>query len=154
MSQERLALNYLAEKNCSTQWRFFLSALGEELVQTLSEDKLRIVMRQLGQRVATQLPLGDCSTLQEIQNAANLHWDALNWGWVELSEHASYLRLRHYCAPVLHAFGSSAAGWSPAFLEGVYQQWLASIGASSALRVIQSSQLDVETEFVDYHLSA
>ncbi|MCX5592351.1 cellulose biosynthesis protein BcsD [Alcaligenes endophyticus] len=154
MSQEKLVLQYFAEKNCSTQWRFFILALADELSQAMSENELRVFMRQIGERAARSLPIGPCATVPDIQAAANKHWEALNWGWVELSEHPSYLQLRHYCSPIWHAFGPSAAAWSPSFLEGVYQHWLSSIGASVALKVSQHSSLTLDQPFVDYHLSA
>lgn len=153
MGQEKLAVSYFAEKNCSRQWRFILTALGKELSQVMSTDELRLFMRQVGQRAATQIPLGDCRTLQEIQEAANRLWLDFNWGWVELSEHPSYLQLRHYCAPLYQGIGAEAASWSPAFLEGVYQGWLASLGAGSALQVKQSTELNADTVFIDYRFS-
>jgi hypothetical protein len=53
----------------------------------------------------------------------------------------------HYCAP-LPAFGASALAWTPAFLEGAYQQWLAALGAEG-LAIGQASEFgdDAAIEF-------
>ncbi|SMG57778.1 cellulose biosynthesis protein BcsD [Paraburkholderia susongensis] len=50
---------------------------------------------------------------------------------------AESLRIVHYCAP-LQAFGDSVLAWTPAFLEGVYQTWLSTLGAQG-LSVAQTN---------------
>lgn len=153
MNNEKSVIAYLSAKNCSQQWAFFLQALAQELNGAMPAQDVRMLMRQIGQRAAVEMPLENCSTVQDIQAAVNDYWSELNWGWVELSEQSSALELRHYCAPLLHAFGAQAQAWSPAFLEGVYQQWLSSLGAGQALQVRQQSELNPEHSFIEFRLS-
>ena len=50
------------------------------------------------------------------------------------------------------AFGDATATWAPACLEGVYQKWLATLGAGDALRVVQIGEPD-EFGSIEYQLS-
>ncbi|WP_341668308.1 cellulose biosynthesis protein BcsD [Alcaligenes sp. SDU_A2] len=153
MNKQTSVLAYLSAKNCSNQWAFFLQALGKELNEAMPAQDVRVLMRQIGLRAGAEMPLSDCNTVKDIQAAANRYWSEFNWGWVELTEQSSSLELRHFCAPLLQAFGAQAQSWSPAFLEGVYQQWLSSLGAGQALQVRQQSELDPEHSFIDFRLS-
>jgi hypothetical protein len=50
----------------------------------------------------------------------------------------------------LLAFGANALPWSPAFLEGAYQEWLSALGAQG-LSVVQAGEFD-ESAAVEFRL--
>ncbi len=99
------------------------------------------LMRRVGGRFAQGVELGSCNTLWDLQLAMGRVWVGLDWGWVALEESAHHLRIRQHCTPLLAAFGSDAERWSPAFLEGVYQQWFHQAGAGH-LQVRQAGGFD------------
>ena len=72
------------------------------------------------------LDLGIDVTLHAHPQAS--HWNTL--------QHDA-LRIVHHCAPIEAAFGSGSRAWSPAVLEGAYEQWLRAAGAGDRLRVQQ-----------------
>lgn len=120
---EPAIVEYFAELQCSRQWKGFLRALAEEFTQQLPEADLQALMRRLGARFAHAEPLPDCETLDALQLAMGRIWIAQDWGWVALTEVQGSLRISHYCAPLFTALGPQSSAWSPAFLEGVYQEW-------------------------------
>ncbi|GAA5235281.1 cellulose biosynthesis protein BcsD [Verticiella sediminum] len=139
---EQAIEEYLAQRQGSRQWRFFLSALAEEFATQLREPDLRAMMQRIGTRFASAHPLPAARTIADASQAMSACWDAQGWGWVDLEEHADHLLIRHYCSPLRAAFGQEHLHWTPAFLEGAYQQWFQALGSGSALRVQQSSQAD------------
>lgn len=124
-----------------------LEALAEEFGEQIGQNELRQLMHRVGQRFATANPLAACNTTPELSDAVNGVWNAIDWGFAELTDAPDHLRIVHYCAPLL-AFGSNAIAWTPAFLEGTYQGWLTSIGAEG-LSVVQASEFseDASLEF-------
>jgi hypothetical protein len=130
-------LEYLLERRISPQWRGMLTALAQEFETQLGVDELRELMRRVGQRYAEAHPLPPCESLEALAAALNACWAGQDWGYVELYEDAAYLGLTHFCAP-LGAFGAQAWSWTPALLEGAYQQWLGAMGAGP-LQVRQHS---------------
>lgn len=135
-------LDYHSERQCSSQWKAFLHALAEEFSGQLSDTELRALMRRIGSRFASQISLGTCNTLDELQLSMSRIWFDLNWGWVTVEEYEHHLRIQHNCAPLQAAFGEKALAWTPAFLEGVYQKWFQLLGSSEELTVRQTSDVD------------
>ncbi|WP_186061268.1 cellulose biosynthesis protein BcsD [Burkholderia gladioli] len=134
------AVDFLLEQNLSSQWRGFLRALAEEFESQLSPDELRHLMFRVGCRYAGEHALAPCESTADLEHALNLHWASVRWGYVELSDQGSHLRIVHYGAPIT-AFGNGALAWMPAFLQGSYQTWLDAMGASQ-LTVVQSGSED------------
>jgi hypothetical protein len=120
---EPAIVEYFVELQCSRQWKGFLRALAEEFSQQLPEADLQALMRRLGARFAAASPLPPCGTLDELQIAMGRTWVGQDWGWVTLEEQQGALRITHFCAPLFTALGPASVAWSPAFLEGVYQEW-------------------------------
>lgn len=139
---EQVISDYLGEQQAARQWKPFLGALAEEFGTQLEEPELRALMQRLGSRFAEHQPLPACQTLTDMQQAMSQAWFASDWGWTELEEHADHLLVRHYCSPLRAAFGERHQRWTPAFLEGAYQQWFHNMGSGSVLRLQQSSELD------------
>ncbi|MEK7913529.1 cellulose biosynthesis protein BcsD [Burkholderia contaminans] len=128
-------LAHLLERHVSIQWRGFLEALAGEFADQLDRDELRQLMARIGMRFAAAHPLGPCESTDDLANGLNAHWRDRQWGYAELSDEHDFLRVIHYAAP-LRAFGEDRLAWSSAFLEGVYQGWFDSVGATG-LRVTQ-----------------
>ena len=139
---EKAIFEYVSEAQASRQWKQFLAALAAEFGEQLADADLRAMMQRVGARFAAQLPLPRCDTVPQMQQAMSDLWMSCDWGWVELHENADHLAIRHFCSPLRAAFGEQHLRWTPAFLEGAYQQWFHSMGSGSTLRVQQSTQAD------------
>ncbi|HEY1996829.1 cellulose biosynthesis protein BcsD [Paraburkholderia sp.] len=133
-------LDYLLARQISPQWRGLLTALAEEFEAQIGHGELRQLMYRIGCRYAAAHALPACASTADLAEALNAVWQQEDWGYVELSDEAQYLRIEHYCAP-LQAFGNAALSWTPAFLEGAYQSWLSALGADG-LSVAQASEFD------------
>lgn len=142
-------LDYLLQRQISPQWRGLLTALAEEFEAQIGQGELRQLMYRVGCRFAAAHPLPACGSTADLAHALNARWQEAEWGYVELADEAQYLRIVHSCAP-LQAFGVTALGWTPAFLEGVYQTWLSSLGAEG-LSVAQASAFD-ENASIEFRL--
>ncbi len=149
---EQAIFDHLTGNQAARQWKQFLRALAAEFSDQLAEADLRGMMQRVGGRLAAQLPLPRCDTLAQMQHAMSDVWQGCDWGWVELHETADHLAIRHFCSPLRAAFGDQHLRWTPAFLEGVYQQWFHSMGSGSTLRVQQSTQADT-TGCVEFRLA-
>ncbi len=134
---------YLHMQRRTVQWNFFLQAFAQELPQRMSQEEIRTLMHDTGRRTGEMLILPLCDSIEEIEQAANQHWAQLGWGYVYLEERSDYLAIEHRYAPLEEVFGEGAVNWAGAFLEGVYQQWFAQMGASSSLLV---KQAEIEKE--------
>jgi hypothetical protein len=143
-------LNYLLERQLSPQWCGFLTSLADEFEAQIGPDELRQLMNRVGRRFAHAQPLGECASTVELADALNQIWRDSDWGFVELSDEPDYLRIVHRCAP-LTAFGHEALAWTPAFLEGAYEQWLSEMGAEG-LSVLQAGPFD-ENASIEFRLS-
>jgi len=139
---ERSAADYLAPRQCARQWQTFLTVFAAELSEQLSQDALRLLFYRTGTRYAAAHPLPDATSVADMQQAMADIWDAYDWGTVSLSEVEAALQITHVCSPLMAAFGESAQAWTPAFLEGAYQQWFTQLGSSELLRVKQVSDAD------------
>ena len=114
-----------------------LGALAQELGSRLDAEGARTLMRRLGASMARRAALPALELLPDLESAMNAVWAGMNWGWVELNDTGDALRIVHHCAPIDAAFGSEGRAWSPAVLEGAYEQWLRAAGAGERLRVHQ-----------------
>lgn len=109
-------------------------------------------MKRIGTRFAVTNPIPPCASVAEIQACMSAVWVDSDWGWVEVDEIDRAMRIVHQCAPLASAFGGEHVDWTPAFLEGVYQQWLAALGAGDTLRVRQVTRMD-EFGRIEFRLS-
>jgi hypothetical protein len=149
-------VDYRIQRQSSRQWRSLLSALAQECTTQTEPIEPHELMRRIGVRFGTQTSLPACENLEQLSIAMCDVWRDMDWGWVELEEHDRTLRIIHHNANHgslrLGAFGEATAAWSPAFLEGVYQKWLANLGAGDSLRVTQVGEPD-EFGSIEYQLS-
>lgn len=134
------AIDSLLDQHVSPQWRGLLGALAAEFEDQLGHDELRQLMARVGARFAAVHPLRACESTTELAAALNAQWRAIQWGYVELVDERDCLRITHYGAP-LRAFGRDGLAWAPAFLQGSYQGWLTSMGATD-LDVVQAGPVD------------
>jgi hypothetical protein len=146
----KTSLEYLLAQQISPQWHGVLAALAEEFESQISPGELRQLMFRIGERFANAHPLGPCATTAALAAALNTCWHTVQWGYVELADEAQSLRIVHHCAPLL-AFGASALRWTPAFLEGAYQTWLSTLGATG-LVVTQTSEFGDDAS-IEFHLA-
>lgn len=140
-SQPEDVSGHLARQQCARQWRHFLHALADEFATALAPADLRTLARRIGLRFAGELPLPAQPTLDGVQAAMSRQWQDLDWGWVNLVQHADHVEIQHFCSPLSAAFGASGAEWACGFLEGVYQQWFDQQGAPG-LQVAQIQAAD------------
>ena len=146
------SVSYLLDRQCSRQWKKFLAALAAEFASQIDVGELRALMKRIGTRFAVNNPIPPCTSITEIQGAMSAVWLDSEWGWVEVDEVDRAMRIVHQCAPLWSAFGPESVDWTPAFLEGVYQQWLVALGAGDLLRVRQVTRMD-EFGRIEFRLS-
>lgn len=146
------SVSYLLDRQCSRQWKKFLAALATEFASQIDAGELRALMKRIGTRFAVTNPIPPCASVAEIQACMSAVWVDSDWGWVEVDEIDRAMRIVHQCAPLASAFGGEHVDWTPAFLEGVYQQWLAALGAGDTLRVRQVTRMD-EFGRIEFRLS-
>lgn len=149
---DQTIVDYLIDSRCSRQWKTFLGVMADEFSSQLPPDDLRALMQRIGGRFADAVPLAPCATLDDLQLAMGKVWVGMDWGWVTIEEEPGALAIRHNCAPLNAAFGHQASGWTPAFLEGVYQRWFAQVGSGGELVVSQASDIDA-LGCIDFRLS-
>lgn len=126
-------LAYYTKRQCSEQWRIFLTVLAEDLSEQMNAADRRQFMLNLGQRMAAKMPLPNVDSLVELESTINNLWLQMDWGYVTLSEQDNHLAIKHHCAPLHEAFGVSAMQWVPGLLQGVYSYWLKNLGADNGL---------------------
>ena len=146
MVHTQAILAYYGDQQVSPQWRDMLRAMAAEFESQLAVPELRALMSRIGERFAAARPLGECTTLDEVEAALNACWHSIDWGWIELVDLTEHLAVRHYCAPVASAFGAGATVWASAFLEGAYQSWFAALGAGERLAMRQVEPVAQDTD--------
>ena len=135
ISNETL-LDYYERSNCSVQWLEFNRAFAAELSDGLPAEEIRKLFYRIGSRIANALPLARCDTVDELQQAVNARWDAIDWGFGTLHEEGEYLNITHACSPMAVAFGpESGPEWAAGFFEGAYGAWFAGQGMPTGLRI-------------------
>lgn len=130
-------LEFLLNDRISVQWLSFLRAFSAEMQSQLTSEEYRELLRGIGKRFGDLTPMGTLDTIEELESALNVHWSALHWGYVKLSDSGVQLSIEHHFSPLVQALGGDVrvAG---GFLEGVYEQWFRSAGADENLQVNQS----------------
>ncbi len=126
-------LEHLRIRACSRQWLGFVQAMGQEFSAELSDQELKALLSRIGGRFASNHPVGECLTLQDMESSANRLWDLIEWGRCAFDESADRVDIRHMAPPIITALGTSS--WVDGFLEGVYQSWFQQAGMLSGLAV-------------------
>lgn len=128
-------LAYYRSTRCSRQWRVFLVAFAAELFSNADQDSARGFMRQLGQRMASAMSLGQCESLRDVEHAMNQYWDDLDWGWCRLVDSERAIDIRHDAWPTPDDADRNWRASVVALLEGVYSAWLEAQGGDAQLVV-------------------
>jgi len=149
---DRSTADYLIKRQCASQWQEFLRVMSAELADQLPQDALRLLFYRTGTRFAAENPIIAAESVSDMQASMNWAWSPLDWGTVVLEEVENALSITHHCSPLVAAFGVAAQAWTPAFLEGVYQQWFTQLGSSEVLRVKQATEPD-EFGTIQYKLA-
>lgn len=137
MNEIEIELEYHAAQQFSRQWGGFLQALAGEFEGKIDAGELRALMYRVGQGMAKLMSAPQGDSLKDLEASMNGIWFNMNWGWVRLQEMQNHLLIEHYAAPLANAFGSASMPWAAGLLEGIYGEWLAALGADSALRLRQ-----------------
>ena len=149
-------VDYKIHRDTSKQWRRLLAAMAQEMTSGEPYDACHAFSHRAGMRYAEQSLLPDCNSLEELEAAINARWKLMDWGWINLVDQGNSLLIVHHSANngqlLADAFGEDGDGWVPGFLAGVYQQWLAGVGASERLRVKANAPVD-EFGTIEFDLS-
>lgn len=128
-------LGFLAAERVSPQWMRFLEVLFSSLHTRLDAGDVQQMLFQAGGHFAGATPLDKCETLIEIQGQMNDKWRGLQWGYVVFTDQGESLLIEHFACP-LAAVPQLEPGIAPAFLQGVYAEWLKAAGAANSLRLV------------------
>lgn len=149
-------VDYKLQRETSRQWRMVVTAMAQEFTSDTPYGSANDFGHRVGANYAVQAALPACSSLRDLETAISNRWQSMDWGWINLDDRGKNLLIVHHGAGngqfAAGAFGSDAQVWLAAFLGGVYQQWLASLGAGQDLRVKQISPID-EFGTLEFELS-
>jgi hypothetical protein len=109
-----------------THWRNFLRALAEEVDSSAGAASRDALLRRIGERMASMMPLPAASSLETLEIEMNDALAEVGWGAVQLDlqESDRYLVLRHRGLPRIGSAGDPPGLWLAAVLEGLYQGWM------------------------------
>jgi hypothetical protein len=128
------SLNYYAQRNCSEQWRVFLSEMISEFYDQVDSGMAESFFHRVGTRLAQALPLPPCGSLDEVATGLNRLFDQLEWGWVEVREAGSHIQIVHGAYPVVPMYQNAPEAWILPVLEGAYTEWFRSLGGQPELQ--------------------
>lgn len=127
---------YYAQRQCSAQWRVFLTAISTEIFHHAQGDDAEVFFREVGREMARRLCLPQAESLPQLQELMNDQLDRMEWGQVELSDAGEAIDVCHYAAPSTIA-GDTREVWARSFshtLEGLYGHWFQAQGAAEHLK--------------------
>lgn len=101
------------------------------LSKNIEAETLHDMFTGFGQEWATQLApqLAAVENLEKLADCINDYWSQQRWGWVELTELADRVLIRHRAYPLSRLFGEEQLSWSVGLLEGFYRQVFQQLGA-------------------------
>lgn len=134
-SLDNLVQDHIANHRCAPQWRSVMAAMVDALLTGLSTDARLKMLRNVGERLAIQHPLGDAGTLDDVAMRMNAYFAAMDWGVVEISETnaengGSFLRIIHALHPILGASDGRLIHFTGPVLEGLFTSWLNMLGGN------------------------
>lgn len=133
---QHLTQHYYQQRHCAEQWRDFLRLFVAELFTSAGESEGCAFLRHIGSRMAAEMPLTKCDTLEELEADLNALWQRMDWGWVKLLPRERSIAIVHGAYPLPargqedQQRGGKALG---AILEGAYATWLAEQGGASTV---------------------
>lgn len=127
---------YYAQRQCSPQWRAFLTSLAGQLLRHAQGDEADIFLREVGRGMAETLTLGRVEGLRQLQDSMNETLSQIDWGWVSLGDGGQTINIYHYAAPAVITEDTHRNWWRCMghVLEGLYGQWFYAQGAPAHLR--------------------
>jgi hypothetical protein len=108
------------------RWGFFLRALAQEVDAHGGPEGRDVLLRGVGKRLATMLPLPGVTSLEAFELEINAVFAELGWGScaLELDEDERCIVISHTGLPAVGSSGEPAGSWLVAALEGLYETWL------------------------------
>ncbi|MEO7068513.1 MAG: hypothetical protein ABI114_16505 [Rhodanobacter sp.] len=112
-------------------------AIAAGLSNQIEPDTLHAWFTKFGQQWAIQIQpqLAQVDSLEKLADCINAYWAEQRWGWIELTELADRVVIRHRAYPLSHLFGEDQLSWSVGLLEGFYRQVFEQIGADSGMQL-------------------
>lgn len=150
----RRSMSYLLAQPAQAQWGDFLSVLGETLSVQMGTAEVRSFFSVLGRRIARRAALESGLTVGGFESAVNQHHAARSWGFVSVAETPDALEITHACGALRQAFGDDGMAFAPAFLEGLYAEWLSQQGAGADLKLRQIGQVEQPMDVLRFKLSS
>jgi len=111
-----------------------LELVFDELSNSADDEGASGFWRHIGSRIAAEMPIGECATLERLEHSINETLVLLDWGWTAIVAENQTMRISHSACPVP---GSSQERLDisllamSALLEGVYKGWLQQQGGES-----------------------
>jgi Cellulose synthase subunit D len=108
------------------RWGFFLRALAQEVDAHGGREGREILLRGVGKRLATMMPLPTVSSLEAFELEINAALAELGWGncTLKLQEGERCIVILHTGLPAVGSSGEPAGSWLAAALEGLFETWL------------------------------
>lgn len=125
-------LGELRVRACSRQWRPFVQALGAEFAAELDPAEMQGLLARIGRRFGRLRTLPACTSLAELEVAANACWADLDWGRCRLREEPTQVVIEHLAPPINLVLDGD---WADGFLQGAYQAWFEQQGLPAGLAV-------------------
>src|SRR5690348_12880662 len=77
---------YLARRRATDPWGRLLDALVGGIYHEIGKDQGDRFLRMIGSRLGSDLPLGTCAALPDLEVNANRCLEILDWGWIRIEE--------------------------------------------------------------------
>jgi len=139
MDDVQANLSYFAEHSCSEQWRVFVSEMVGEFYDQVDRELAASFLTRVGTRMAQSMPLPECASLEDVETAINAILARIRWGWIRLEEAGRHIKVTHGAYPVVPMYQSAPEAWLVPFLEGVFTEWLNSLGGNTDFRALSTS---------------
>ena len=134
MNDVQTSLNYYAQRNCSVQWRAFLSEMIGEFYDQVDAEFAANFLHRVGTRMAQAVPVPPAGSLEEVEAALNRILDQMDWGWAEIRDAGNHIRIVHGAYPIVPMYQNAPEGWLVPVLEGAYTEWFRGLGGQADLR--------------------
>lgn len=126
-------------------FRVFLRALAATIDAENGPQKRDELLRTVGTRMSRLMPVGDVTSVAELEMEINELLSAAGWGCVKMTlrEAERCLVISHTGLPRVGAKGEPSGLWLGAVLEGLIEGWMTQQpGADPALTVRRQGLLD------------
>jgi hypothetical protein len=150
LDEEVLSLQYYARQQCSRQWVHFMAAMFAEFEERVDATEANQFLEALGAKMARLLPLRRCESLEELEEDINSVLEGIDWGWMRLSEAASFIEITHGAYPLVPQ-NDNRRCWVIPILEGLYGGWLGEQGGDASLKARLSAKAVANGAALTFH---